>query len=135
MEDKVTIKRNTIQKQLIYNAVINSHRHPTAEEVYEQVYLAHPGISKSTVYRNLKVLTEEEKIKKVSIPGSPDKYDGNIGEHYHAICKECGRFIDLDFTPHVEIDFDDDELRNKHIDEYSLLFYGICDNCQDISVK
>ena len=42
-------KRNTIQKQLVLEAVAQLHNHPTAEQVYAQVVKAHPTISKATV--------------------------------------------------------------------------------------
>ena len=41
-------KRNTIQKQLVLEAVAQLHNHPTAEQVYAQVVKAHPTISKAT---------------------------------------------------------------------------------------
>ena len=48
-------RRNTIQKQLVLEAVAQLHNHPTAEQVYAQVVKEHPTISKATVYRNLEM--------------------------------------------------------------------------------
>lgn len=41
--------RNTIQKELVLNAVIKMHRHVTAEEVYDNIKVEHPSIGKVTV--------------------------------------------------------------------------------------
>lgn len=53
-------RRNTVQKDLVRNAVLTMKRHVTAEEVYEYVRQEHHGIGKGTVYRNLGILSEEE---------------------------------------------------------------------------
>ena len=51
-------RRNTIQKDLVRNAVYEMRRHVTANEVYEFVKEAYPTIGKGTVYRNLDILVE-----------------------------------------------------------------------------
>ena len=49
----MTSRRNTIQKDLVRNAVYEMRRHVTANEVYEFIKEAYPTIGKGTVYRNL----------------------------------------------------------------------------------
>ena len=63
----MTIRRNTIQKDLVRNAVYEMKRHVTANEVYEFIKEAHPSIGKGTVYRNLDILVEEGALRKVEI--------------------------------------------------------------------
>ena len=55
----MTSRRNTIQKDLVRNAVYEMRRHVTANEVYEFVKEVYPTIGKGTVYRNLDILVEE----------------------------------------------------------------------------
>ena len=52
-------KRNTIQKELVLNAVTKMHRHVTADEVYDYIKKDYPSIGKGTVYRNLSILADE----------------------------------------------------------------------------
>ena len=47
------MKRNTIQRTLVLEAVNHLRSHATAEEVYDAIVQQHPHISKGTVYRNL----------------------------------------------------------------------------------
>ena len=47
----MTSRRNTIQKDLVRNAVYEMRRHVTANEVYEFVKEVYPTIGKGTVYR------------------------------------------------------------------------------------
>ena len=54
----MTSRRNTIQKDLVRNAVYEMRRHVTANEVYEFIKEAYPTIGKGTVYRNLDILVE-----------------------------------------------------------------------------
>ena len=44
-------RRNTIQKDMVRNAVYEMKRHVTANEVYDFIKEAHPAIGKGTVYR------------------------------------------------------------------------------------
>ena len=45
--------RNTVQRQIVLQAVRSLHDHPTADSVYAVIAAEHPSISKATVYRNL----------------------------------------------------------------------------------
>ena len=56
-------KRNTIQKELVLNAVTKMRRHVTADEVYDYIKKDYPSIGKGTVYRNLSILADENKIR------------------------------------------------------------------------
>ena len=47
------------QREEIINILKESYSHPTAEEVYLLAKEKNPNISLGTVYRNLKLLTEE----------------------------------------------------------------------------
>ena len=55
----MTSRRNTIQKDLVRNAVYEMRRHVTANEVYEFIKEAYPTIGKGTVYRNLDIILME----------------------------------------------------------------------------
>jgi len=68
-------RRNTIQKGLVLSAVRSLKDHATAEEVYENIKKEYPNIGKGTVYRNLGILAEEGEIRRISLPGEPDRYD------------------------------------------------------------
>ena len=46
-------KRNTKQRELVLEAVINRRDHPTADEIFADVRERDGKISRGTVYRNL----------------------------------------------------------------------------------
>ncbi|HBH3043835.1 TPA: transcriptional repressor, partial [Clostridioides difficile] len=84
------------QRELILNEILNNPVHPTADYLYENLKKDNPNLSLGTVYRNLAQLTEHGFIRKVSIPGNPDRFDGRIDNHYHIICEVCGEIYDLE---------------------------------------
>ncbi len=124
-------RRNTIQKELILNAVVKLHRHVTADEVYEYIKADYPTIGKGTVYRNLGILANEKKILRVEIPGGADRFDFTLKKHYHVQCVMCGEVSDVDMD---EIKDMDSFIHHKHgmrFLDYDILFKGICMGCQE----
>lgn len=122
--------RNTIQKQIILETVLNMHMHPDAEEVYDKISLEHPYISKATVYRNLNLLAEQGVIRRVKVSDGPDRYDFNNVKHYHMHCKKCGKIFD---APLEYIENFEDRLGDTHgfeAQEHLIEFIGICPACQ-----
>lgn len=124
------IRRTTIQKEMILNAVNSLHNHATADEVYELVRAAHPHISKGTVYRNLNCLADEGKIRKIEVPDGPDRFDHLCTPHYHIHCCKCGRIFDVDMEVLPGLT---DRVKDKHgfaFLDYDIMFKGICPDCQ-----
>lgn len=124
-------RRNTIQKELVKNAVISLHGHVTADEVYDFIKKEHPSVGKGTVYRNLNILVEEGAVRRVEISDGSDCFDFTIREHYHVKCIECGKVFDVDMDT---IDLMK-KIRDKHGIEFlsfDILFRGICSKCREI---
>jgi len=55
-------KRNTVQRQLILDAVRELDIHATAEQICEYIHKKQPSVSKATVYRNLNQMTESGEL-------------------------------------------------------------------------
>lgn len=124
-------RRNTIQKELILNAVMEMHRHVTAEEVYNYVKNEHSTIGKGTVYRNLNILAGEGRIRKVEIPGGADCFDFMLKKHYHVKCIKCGRVFDVDMDEIKELESFIHDKQGFEFLDYDILFKGICRECQN----
>lgn len=124
------IKRNTIQRAMVLDAVNKLKCHATADEVYQIVVNEHPNISKGTVYRNLNQLAEMGEIRKIEVPGNADRFDHRCHDHYHARCLKCSKVFD------VEMDYIKDlekQIKDAHGFQFSghdLMFKGICPDCQ-----
>src|SRR5262245_30911755 len=88
------LHRSTRQRRLIYEAVVSTDSHPTAEWVYAAVRRAMPRVSLGTVYRNLALLVAEGRLKAWARGGST-RYDADVTAHDHFFCESCGGLQDL----------------------------------------
>lgn len=125
------MKRNTIQRYLVLEAVNCLHSHATANDIYKLVSEKYPGISQGTVYRNLEKLAEEKEIRKLSIPGEPERFDHIYKEHYHVKCEKCGRLFDVDMECISGLE---EKIRDSHgfrFTGYNIFFTGICPDCTE----
>ena len=118
--------RNTIQKQIILDAVLNCPKHPTATEVLGAVQKTHPGIAKATVYRILRELAGKGRLVQMSGPNDIERYDTNTNTHAHLKCSSCNRIIDLEISLPEDIL---DKVTLHKVDGYSLMIFGKCNNC------
>jgi len=126
----MTERRNTLQKQLIMNAVSELDIHANAEQVFEYITEKHPSISKATVYRNLKQMAEDGQLLDIGIFNGATHYDHNRHDHHHFICEKCQRIFD------VECDISEIRSRVKYAEameiiEINLSFKGHCGDCKD----
>jgi len=120
-------KRNTIQKNLIYNAVKELNIHANAEQVYEYVVAVHPSVSKATVYRNLGQMAQSGELLNIGNFYGATHYDHNCHDHYHFICEKCKRVFDINTRfPDVENIKSPEGIKIK---THNLSFSGICDEC------
>lgn len=129
------MKRQTIQRTLILDAVTQLKNHPTADQVYSEIHAKHPTISRGTVYRNLNKLAESGEILMVEIPGGASIFDFNTSNHYHAKCIRCGCVVDVDMEAIPNLL---DKIGNKDEFEflgYDIAFRGICSNCKRDKVE
>lgn len=129
------IKRNTIQRRLILDAVRRLKSHPTADEVYNEIIKEYPSISRTTVYRGLHELDEAGEIALRRFPNSPDHYDHNCTDHYHLQCAICGKIVDLDmdYIPNLHKNIQDNH--GFQITGHAIIFQGICPDCAKKEVK
>ena len=129
------MKRNTIQRSLVFEAVNKLQCHANADEIYETIVTEHPNVSRATVYRNLKLLSETGYIRKIEIPGGADRFDHMCHDHCHVKCEKCGRVFDVDmeYITGIEKNIKDD--RGFKFTGYDILFRGVCPDCQGSQKK
>lgn len=117
------------QREAIKIFLDGNHGHPTADEVYAAIRQQFPNISLGTVYRNLNQLAENGEIRKMSYVSGPDHFDYNTSQHYHFICRDCGRVYDMPVETMELIDNAIREHAPGEVDSHDLVFYGTCTDC------
>jgi Fur family peroxide stress response transcriptional regulator len=92
------------QREAIKSFLMTRKDHPTADVVYENVRKEFPNISLGTVYRNLTLLSDMGELLRLRVGDGMDHFDADTSPHYHFICQDCGRVIDLDMDSLEAID-------------------------------
>src|SRR6267378_3427985 len=88
----------TFQRQVIYEAVVDSREHPTPELIYEQVRQRIPSISLGTVYKNVKTFLDSGVLKEVTLHHGSLRLEANMTPHHHVVCSGCRAIFDMDHT-------------------------------------
>ncbi|SHI20574.1 Fur family transcriptional regulator, peroxide stress response regulator [Sporobacter termitidis DSM 10068] len=130
-----SIKKHSRKREAILEKICSTTTHPSAVWVYEELRKEIPDLSLGTVYRNISVFKDEGLIISVGVVNGQERFDGNVEEHTHFICLDCGDVLDVDaaldpsFTEKVEAENNVDVLFRQ------LTFYGRCLNCSNKSQK
>lgn len=122
-------ERNTVQKAMVYDALLSLANHPTADMVYEAVCEKNPSISRATVYRVLGKLAEKGTILKVEVNGGADHFDHQTHPHYHIFCRTCGRVCDVSMPPINGLERKITDSAGYTVEGYTILFSGFCPQC------
>jgi Fur family peroxide stress response transcriptional regulator len=128
MEKKL---RHSHQRDMIYNYMLATKEHPSAEMIYEDLKKIEPNLSLGTVYRNLKLLEELGMVRKVTNVNNVERYDAMTYDHIHFVCDECGSVFDLP-------NFDNEVIKEKFSNEVggeinwvNIILGGKCKHCRE----
>lgn len=123
--------RVTPQRTAVYQALVETNEHPSAETVFRQVRQVFPCISLDTVNRTLMTLNDMGAA--FIVPGSGDakRFDANLESHQHFRCVRCKRIVDFYDEPH-----DEGAVPKSLPAEFTVLrstvyIEGVCDLCQE----
>ena len=123
-------KRNTVQRQIIFDAVKELNIHATSEQVVDYLSVKHPVIGRATVYRNLSQMAESGELLRVGSFYGSTHYDHNCHEHYHFICSECRRVFDVEGSLADVLE----RVRGTEgfdINQCNISFSGFCWECRE----
>ncbi|WP_026889359.1 Fur family transcriptional regulator [Clostridium beijerinckii] len=120
----------TPQRLAVYNYLINTTSHPSADVIYSDIHIQYPTMSLATVYKALKTLVDVGLIQEINVGEGNFRYDGNSSPHPHLQCLSCGRVDDF-----KDLSLDNlNALAREHTDyqivSNKVYFYGYCRNCK-----
>ena len=117
----------TKQRAVILEVIRSDMCHHTAEEIFALAKEKLPGISRATVYNNLKVLEAEKLIRRITGDSLSDRYDNSYVPHGHMICEECGAIKDFRLD-----NFDNmiSDAIGSDFNSYELKVRYLCDSCK-----
>ncbi len=118
----------TPQRVAVYKVLVQTDRHPTAEEVYKDVRRELPTISLDTVNRTLLTLADIGAAFIVEGTGQPRRFDGGLEAHQHFRCVKCGKIIDFDYEPYEQI-APPPHLKGMRVLRKTVYLEGYCKGC------
>lgn len=124
-------QRSTGQRELIQDILKRSEGHLDADEIYERARLKSPGISLSTVYRNLQLFKEVGLVEEHQF-GSRRCYESAPrAKHHHLICLGCGRVFEFKCPKTESLKSRISKEEGFRVTEAEVRLAGYCPECQE----
>ncbi len=119
------------REEIIGEIIALSSEYPTSEDIYLSVKKRDSSISKTTVYRNITMLLEEDVIMRIPNVNGADRYTLVTDENRNfMICSSCGKIEEFNH------DFNIKGLKKTLNQKYkfellskSISVIGLCDDC------
>lgn len=118
---------SSYQRVRIYEYLVNSAGHLTADEIYLSLSPAIPTLSKATVYNTLHHLVDVGLVQELDFMGQEKRYEVTKPAHGHFQCDHCGKIVDFNVDLRsIQID----GLENYQILNQQVFYKGLCPVCQ-----
>jgi len=124
-------KRVSQGREVIFNQVMRSHGHFTAEELVKACAQKKLDVSRPTVFRVLHDLLEAGIIRETAFGDKHRHFEHVYDEkpHHHAQCVRCHGFIEFPDRKEDEVYHPFLEKQGFKILGHEMHFYGICKAC------
>ena len=122
------MRRNTPQRATIKEVFTQHDRPLSVEEVLEYGRESVKSLNQATVYRNLKMLTDDGWLKRITHPSLGTLFEkAEKGHHHHFHCRDCNKAYELPGCA----------LKDKNIapdgflvEDHEIFLFGVCPSCQ-----
>ena len=85
----------TPQRIAVVNFILKTYKHPSADQVLENVKKECPTVSRATVYNTLNLLVKKGLLKTQVLKEGIVVFDPNLQRHHHFIDVESGMIYDI----------------------------------------
>ncbi len=132
--NKIRSKGHRITKVrgLVAELFINSSEPLTAQDLILGLETLGLKVNKTTVYRELTFLLDNQIIKAIEFGDGVKRYELlQEQHHHHIICVNCKKVEDVDLT--TDLEKDEAKIakeKNFKILNHSLEFFGLCSDCR-----
>ena len=130
---KVRGKKVTVARQAIIEIFCSVDSPVKAKMLQLELKRLKIEVNKSTIYRELSFLVEENIIKEVHLTQGVVHYElASLPHHHHLSCTSCGKIKEV-YVDSVEEQIDKlkDSIASRgfKINRHNLEFYGTCSSC------
>lgn len=119
----------SVQRIAIVEYLMENRIHPTADEIYNALYIKVPTLSKTTVYNTLKLFVEQKAVLSLFIDDKNVRFDIDNSCHAHFQCCGCYKVFDIpvEETELLQIR----QIGDLLITESHLYYKGYCRDCKN----
>lgn len=119
--------RNTTQRRIIREIFKRATRPLSTQEVLAEAQRVRSSLGIATVYRTLKLLTQENWLRIVRLPGVSPRYElATTRNQHHFFCKDCQRA----FRTVCRADLLTDVVPSGFVvEDHNIVLYGRCNEC------
>ncbi|MCK8624429.1 Fur family transcriptional regulator [Apilactobacillus xinyiensis] len=126
--------RITPQRQIILKYLIDHDNHPSVETIYQALADEFSNLSVATIYNNLELFERLGIIIQIPNQDGGVRYDFFGTPHFHAICENCGKIVDIFYPKYKEIEQELKDITKNQSDfipsTSRIEVYGLCKECQ-----
>jgi Fur family transcriptional regulator, ferric uptake regulator len=120
-------KRNTSQRKLLEEIIFSSAAPLSVQDILLKGRRRIRSLNLATVYRNLKILVENELLKVVSHPSLGTLYEiSEKAHHHHFHCHKCDRVYPLEGCPLKKTGVSPPGFV---LETHEVYLSGVCANC------
>ncbi len=120
--------RPSVQRISIFSLIANSRLHPSAEEIYSNLWHRFPSLSRTTVYNSLHALADCGLVRELEIESGNKRYDlAPQPEHGHFMCRRCGKIFDTELPHHIDMR----KMKGFVLESVEVCYKGLCPECSE----
>lgn len=122
------MRRTTTQRKAIEQVFRKYERPLSVNEVLTYGRRVVASLNQATVYRNLKILVDDQWLKRIFHPSLGTLYERTgKGHHHHFHCRECNRAFEL---PGCALREEDAAPEGYIVEDHDVFLFGVCPSCR-----
>lgn len=120
----------TPQRLVIYKALAAKAKHPTINEIYEEIKKDYPSLSLNTIYKTIQLFIELGMVSQFTSREGVIRYEVKLSPHHHVLCLKCRKIHDVFDSLLDELKISQPLKGGFEIIRHDVIFYGYCSECK-----
>lgn len=100
--------------------------HPTVDEIYNNLVVEMPTLSKTTVYSAMDLFVSAGLSRMINLGENESRFDAEVSLHGHFKCNACGKVFDFSINPN---NLEEKGLEGFRISDKNVYYRGVCPRC------
>src|SRR5580698_9811032 len=120
----------TQPRRVLVRHIFNTHKHFDADELFRDLHDAGHNVSRSTVYRTLRLLVESGLLRELRLTNrSAYEHDYGYPAHDHLHCTSCNRIVEFRNDEILKLRDSVSSVHGFRPSGHRFLISGICPAC------